>query len=400
MIYFLLTLLILFFLSTLFFWRRATALRYLNDSLEKDLEMQKKSGDLLEKNFQGMASQVFQSNSDYFLKLAKEVFESNSQRASQVFEKKSENFENLVQPIHEQLERLQKDLLNVEKSRIEQFGKIQQELQSVTEASLRLREETSSLTSALRKPEVRGSWGELQLRRVVELAGMSKHCDFQEQVSVRSDQSLQKPDLIIYLPNQREIIVDAKAVLDAFLDASEAKTEAERKVALERHAKNLRSRVRELAKKSYWDQFSNSPDFVVLFVPNEALLQAAVEVDRKLLEDALEEKIILATPTTLIALLKAVAYGWQQEQVAENSKQILRSAKEFYDRLQPWLKKLSDVGLKLDAATKSYNESIGSLQSRVLPSVKRIQEMGVSESELSEMAQVERKTREMSPNND
>ena len=184
-------------------------------------------------------------------------------------------------------------------------------LKSVSEVSERLRVETSTLTTALRRPEVRGSWGEMQLRRVVELAGMTSYCDFSEQVTSRSEDQLLKPDMVIHLPNHRQIIVDAKAVLDAYLDAIEASSDEDKKIALKRHANNVRSRVKDLAKKSYWDLFENSPDFVILFVPNEALLAAALEVDRNLIEDAMKEKIIIASPTTLVAVLKAIAYGWQ-----------------------------------------------------------------------------------------
>ncbi len=252
----------------------------------------------------------------------------------------------------------------------------------MTLVSEKLKKEASTLSQALRRPEVRGSWGEIQLKRVVELAGMSAYCDFEEQVSVRDgDKNLLKPDLIVRLPNNRVVVVDSKAVLDAFLDAVETDDAEKKKEALERHAKNLRSRVSNLSLKSYWEQFENSPEFAVLFIPNEALLSAAVEIDRSIIEDALSEKIIIATPTTLVALLKAIAYGWQQNQLTENAQKMVDLTKDFYDRLTPWLRHLSKIGDALEGATKAYNDSIGSLDTKVLPSVRRLKEMGFQDKE-------------------
>ena len=333
---------------------------------------------------------------DQFLKLATERLDRKSVEHKHSLSEKTEEFQKLVSPIKDLMSKLENDFSKVEKQRIEQFTAINEQLKSVGVASEALRKEASSLTTALRRPEVRGSWGELQLRRVVELAGMSQYCDFEEQVSVRKDDQLQKPDMLVKLPNSRSIVIDSKAVLDAYLDAAEAENPEDRKVALERHAKNLRSRVRELSRKSYWEQFESAPDFVVLFVPNEALLQAAVEVDKNILEDALKEKIIVATPTTLVALLKAVAYGWQQESVAANAMQIIESSKELYERVVQWVKKLSDVGTKLQSTTKVYNEAVGSLERRVLPSARRMKELGLSElSDVPNLNEVDLNTREI-----
>lgn len=336
----------------------------------------------MEKIFKGLASETLESQSKNFLNLAAERLDKKTTEASGTLNEKVLEFQKLLAPMKETLAKLQSDLSSVEKERNEQFGKIAQQLTQVTLTSERLKEEASSLSKALRRPEVRGSWGEIQLKRVVELAGMNAFCDFEEQVSVRDDEkNLLKPDLIVRLPNNRMVVVDSKAVLDAFLDAVEAPSPEEKKKALERHAKNLRSRVQDLSKKSYWGQFEQSAEFAVLFIPNEALLSAAVEIDKSIIEDALKEKIIIATPTTLVALLKAIAYGWSQNQITENAQNMINQAKEFYERLTPWLKHLARVGANLESATKSYNEAIGSLDSRVLPSARKLKELGFQDRE-------------------
>ncbi|HEX4923111.1 MAG TPA: DNA recombination protein RmuC, partial [Bdellovibrionales bacterium] len=281
------------------------------------------------------------------------------------------------EPIEKTLGQVQREMNELEKKRAEQFGQITEQLKIFSQNSEILHKEARSLAQALRRPEVRGSWGELQLRRVVELAGMSAHCDFEEQVSVRSEDGLLRPDMIVHLPNKRVLVVDAKAVMAAYLDYVEQEDGDLKLAAKAKHATNIRTRVRELSLKAYWDQFEQAPEFVILFIPNEAFLEAACEVDRALIEDSLQEKIIIATPTTLVALLKAVAYGWQQSQIAENAQKVIGAAKELYDRLMPWLKHLDNVGSHLDEAMKSYNSAVGSLDSRVLPSARRLKELGL-----------------------
>ncbi len=355
-------------------------------------ESQKK----MEQSFKVLASEALSLSSESFLKLASERLDKKTTEASGVFEQKVQNFQKLIEPIKQSMTKVENDLTRVEKERLAQFSRISEQLLAVSISSESLRKEASSLTSALRRPEVRGSWGEIQLRRVVELAGMSSYCDFEEQVTTQGEDGLQKPDMIVRLPNNRVIIVDSKAVLDAFLDAVQAETSDKKADALIRHAKNIRSRVNALSKKSYWEQFPNTPDFAVLFIPNEALLGAAVEVDRDLIEDALAEKIVIATPTTLVALLKAVAYGWQQNQLAENAQKVIGSAKELYERLGKWTEHISAIGDKLESATKSYNMAIGSFESRVMPSVRRINELGIGETEqMPEISTIDLVTRKL-----
>lgn len=345
-------------------------------------------------SFHAMASEALDKNTERFLHLAKEKLEQKNIESAAQLDKKAKDFEHLVHPIKDLLGKMEADFLRIERERGEQFGRLSEGLKSVSEISEQLRLETKTLTSALRRPEVRGSWGEMQLRRVVELAGMSSYCDFSEQVTGRIEDNLLKPDMVIHLPNKRQIIVDAKAVLDAYLDAIEADSDEARKIALLRHAKNLQSRVKDLSKKSYWDLFEHSPDFVILFIPNEALLAAALEVDRNLIEEAMKDRIIIASPTTLVAVLKSIAYGWQQEKIHQNAQDILATAKDFYDRLQPWLKNLEALGGKLEGAVKSYNDSMGSLESRVIPAAKRIKDLGFQDrSDLPSLTAIEKSVR-------
>jgi DNA recombination protein RmuC len=245
---------------------------------------------------------------------------------------------------------------------------------------------------------VRGRWGEMQLRRVAELSGMSAHCDFTEQVSIDTEKGRLRPDMIVHLPMEREIVVDAKVSLDAYLAGIEAATEEERRASMERHAQQVRAHMVRLASKEYWAQFERSPEFVVLFIPGESFLGAALDCDAALLEDGMTKKIVLATPTTFIALLKAVAYGWQQEQLACNAKAISDLGKELYDRIAVMVGHLNDMGSGLRKANDSFNRAVGSMESRVLPSVRRFRDLGVPASaDVASLEPVDRVPRSIEP---
>ncbi|MBX9766738.1 MAG: DNA recombination protein RmuC, partial [Bdellovibrionales bacterium] len=367
--------------------------------LSEQRELLSKAQDQFQTVFQNLAGKTLHESSEAFLRLAKERLDQKSTEAKGTFDEKIHQFQKLVDPIRETLKKVEEDLVRTERVRTEQFGAMTNHLIQVAQSSESVRKEAGLLTSALKRPEVRGSWGELQLRRVVELAGMSRHCDFEEQVSVQTGDGRQRPDLIVHLPNGRDIVVDSKAVLDSFLLALEAETEEKKRGYLESHARNLRIRVQDLAKKAYWEQFEKSPDFAVLFIPNEALLSAAVDVDRSLIEDALDLKIVIATPMTLVALLKAVAYGWHQDKMAQEAKTILATSAELLSRLKKWLDHLGGVGAALEKATDSYNKAVSSLESRVMPSARRIEELTAAQFNQSEkdllpaMTEVETKAR-------
>ena len=240
-----------------------------------------------------------------------------------------------------------------------------------------LQQETRNLVQALRRPEVRGQWGELTLKRLAELAGMVEHADFIEQESTESEGGMLRPDMVIHLPDQRAIIVDAKTPLDAYISATEATNDDERLQQLERHARNVRKRVKELAAKSYWSQFEESPDFVVLFIPGDQFLSSALELDHALLEDALREKVILATPTSLVALLRAVAFGWKQQEVARNAETIREVGVQLYDRIATFSGHLTKLGKSLGTGVDAFNKAVGSLERNVLPGARRFTEMGI-----------------------
>ncbi len=344
-----------------------------------------------ETTFKSLASDVLKSNSSEFLKLAETNFKTLHTRASGELEQREKAVEGLVKPIRESLEKTDQQIRRMEKEREAAFGSLTQHLKFMALAQEQLQGETRNLVKALRRPEVRGQWGELTLKRLVELAGMVKHCDFEQQRSVDTDSGKQRPDMIVRMPGGREIIVDAKAPMDAYLGAAEAADDAGRALEIQRHARNVRDRVRELASKSYWQQFPQSPDFVVLFIPGDQFLSAALEIDPRLLEEAMAEKVVLATPSSLVALLRAVAYGWRQESLAENAEQVLTLGEELYDRLSTFADHLGKLGSSLRRSVDSYNSAVGSFDSRVLPGARKFGEMGIRrKKDLPEPEPVER----------
>jgi len=330
-----------------------------------------------ETTFKSLASDVLKANSSEFLKLAETNFKALNVRASSELEQREKAVENLVKPIRETLEKTDQQIRKMDKERHEAFGSLSRHLEFMAKAQEQLQGETRNLVKALRRPEVRGQWGELTLKRLVELAGMVEHCDFDQQRSVDTDNGKQRPDMVVRMPGGREIIVDAKAPMDAYLGAIEAEDDSTRAGELQRHARNLRDRVRELSSKGYWQQFPRAPDFVVLFIPGDQFLSAALEVDPRLLEDAMADKVVLATPSSLVALLRAVAYGWRQEALAENAAHIRTVGEELYERLGTFADHLARLGSHLGRSVDSYNRAVGSFDSRVLPGARKFHEMGI-----------------------
>ena len=285
----------------------------------------------------------------------------------------------------------------LEKARSQAYGGITEQLANMQATAVSLQQETRNLISALRRPEVRGQWGEITLRRLVEMAGMVEHCDFVEQATVRGeDGTALRPDLVIRMPEDRELVVDVKTPLDAYLSAIEAREDSERRRFMRQHARKVSDRISELSKKSYWAQFSKSPEFVILFIPGDQFLTAALNEQPGLLDDALRQNIILATPTSFVALLKAVAYGWRQLALADNAEHIRKLAVDLHDRLAVFAEHMAKVGKQLDGGVRAYNQAVGSLERSVLPGARKFTELGVQpRKELGELAPVENTTRDL-----
>lgn len=327
-------------------------------------------------HFAELANGALRDNSDMFLKLARESFAREQAGAHTILRERETALAQLVEPIAKALANSEQQLQGIERERRDAFTSLRTQIEQLTLGQSALQRETRNLVGALRRPEVRGRWGELTLRRVVEVAGMSEHCDFSEQTSVASTEGLLRPDLIVRMPEGRDLVVDAKTPLDAYLDAIDATSDEARAAALTRHASQVEARVRELASKAYWNQFKKSPEFAVLFLPGDQFLSAALTERPELLENAMRQGIVLATPSTLIALFKAVAYGWRQAVVAEHAAKILDLGQDLHRRLGTFVGHLDRAGQRLGAAVDAYNSAVGSLERQVLPQARRFTELG------------------------
>jgi DNA recombination protein RmuC len=327
--------------------------------------------------FGQLANREFQSHSETFLKLARESLNVQNERAKGELAAREQSIDGLVRPIREALARTEQQLHELDKSRRETHGSISAQLEALASSQAALSSETRNLVGALRRPEVRGQWGEISLRRLVELSGMIEHCDFVTQSHQPTESGAIRPDMVIRLPEGRDLVVDVKTPLDAYLDAVDAPSESERRTALERHASIVAARIRELASKQYWSGFERSPEFVILFVPGDQFLSAALTARPSLLDEALRQNVILATPTSFVALLKAVAYGWQHAKLTENAAEVRVLATQLYERLTSFAGHVASTGKALGDAVKAFNDSVGSLERRVLPSARRFTELGV-----------------------
>jgi DNA recombination protein RmuC len=330
----------------------------------------------LSNSFKALSAEALQGSMAQLAEMARSQLQTAQAQATGDMEKRQQAVEQLVAPLKDQLGRVDSQLMRLDQERRESRGRLEAQLRNLTETGERLRTETGALVTALRKPNARGQWGQMQLRNVVELAGMVRHCDFVEQGAVVGDETTLRPDLIVTLPGGKHVVVDAKAPLQGVLDAYQARDEPEREQHLRDHARLLRKHVKSLADKAYWAGMESAPDFVVMFLPGEHLYGAALEADPALIEDAMARRVLIATPTTLLAMLRAVAYGWQQERVAESAQAISDLGRELHARLVKLSNLLSTLGSRLNSTVRAYNETVGSYEARVLPGARRFADHG------------------------
>jgi DNA recombination protein RmuC len=371
---------------------RATAEKDAESQRENLVEQRRLLDDAqikLREAFQSLAGEALQSSSNQFIELAKSKFDSLQKEAEGDLDQRKIAIKAMVDPLETALKDLRSEVSRVESARQEAYGSLRNEVQLLATTNRELREETGSLVNSLKQPQVKGKWGELTLRRVVELAGMSPHCDFQEQHSVDTEEGRLRPDLTVSLPGGTQIVVDVKVPLHAFFKAVSAQSDAEYREAMVQHAALVRDHIKGLSSKEYWRQFEPTPEFVVLFVPGESFFSAALEQDRTLIEDAIDKRVVLASPTTLIALLRAIAYGWKQQLVAENAEHIKELGKELYDRVVRFAEHLSDIAKGLERASKAYNNAVASFDSRLIPSARKFRETGVGSADVPQIEPIE-----------
>jgi len=366
-------------------------------NLQEKVKLLENAEQKLSDTFKSISLDALSKNNAAFMDLAKSVFEKFQEKAKSEFSMSAKSVCELMTPIKSALENVDIKLNDLEKNRVGAYEALNQQIKDMMMTGNLLKTETGRLVSALRSPTVRGQWGEVQLRRVVELAGMVEHCDFKEQVTseLNDDGKSIRPDMVIYLPGDKQIIIDAKVPLSAYLEALETNDDKLRKSLLIEHAKQIRSRISTLSNKKYWSQFQESPEFVIMFLPSEVFFSAAIEHDSSLIEFSMQERVIISTPMILLALLNTIALVWRQEGVAEDAKKIIKMGRELYERLSIMSSNMSDLGRSIKSAVQNYNSTVGSFENRVLVSARKFKDLDVHEKNIVELSAIEETAREI-----
>ena len=365
-------------------------------SANEKLQLLEDAREKLSDAFKVLSQEALKSSSDSFIQLAESKFKEIQTEAKGDLEQRKQAVENLVNPIKSSLEKTEKLIQNIEKERKEEFGSLANQIKTLTDMEVNLQKETSNLVTALKAPQIRGSWGEQTLRRVVEMAGLNEYCDFSEQDSLDSAEGKLRPDLTIQLPGERKIVVDSKNIFTAYYHAVECTDEVKRNKYLNDHLKNVKSRIKELSTKAYWQEYGESAEYVILFMPNENFYIEAIKLDNSLFEEALKAKVILAHPVTLAALLQTVSLTWKQQKVNENSEIIRDLGKNLYDSLTVVSDHLDSVGKKLGSTVKAYNDTVGSFERNLTSKARKFSELGVSgKKEIGDVSQIESSPRQL-----
>jgi DNA recombination protein RmuC len=373
----------------------STALDHERRQAQEKIALLEEAQARLSQTFKALSADALSANNQSFLDLAKSTLEKFQESAKTDLTTRQKAIGEMLTPVHQALGKVDVKLLDLEKERLGAYQVLRNQVAELVNSQKELRQETSNLVKALRTPSVRGQWGEMQLKRVVEMAGMVAYCDFAEQVSVDGENGRLRPDMVVNLPGGKKIIVDAKAPLSAYLESLEAVDDQTRSDKLVEHARQVRAHIKALSQRAYWDQFESTPEFVVLFLPGETFFSAALEKDPTLIEVGVREKVILATPTTLIALLRSVSYGWRQESIAENAKAISDLGRELYKRVSDLGNHMTRMGRHLGQVVDSYNQTVGTLERRVLVSARKFKVLDTSNEEIDELAAIDHTPRNL-----